>query len=64
MNRLRHGSTSHRFERGCEPVTAQYSLREDGRIRVLNTCHQDGPDGKVRAAEGRAKVVESCFLCS
>ncbi|WP_420996765.1 lipocalin family protein [Cupriavidus sp. 30B13] len=45
------------FERGCEAVTADYSLLADGRLRVLNTCHQDGPHGKVRAEEGRAKVV-------
>ena len=47
-----------RFERECEGVTAEYSLREDGRVRVLNTCHQDGLAGKVRAAEGRAKLVK------
>lgn len=48
----------HRFERGCEGVTAQYSKRPDGMIAVLNTCRDGAPDGKARAAEGRAKVVE------
>jgi apolipoprotein D and lipocalin family protein len=47
-----------RFERGCEGVTAEYSKRPDGMIAVLNTCRDDAPDGKARAAEGRAKVVE------
>jgi len=47
-----------RFERGCEGVTAEYSQRPDGMIGVLNTCREGAPDGKARAAEGRAKVVE------
>jgi apolipoprotein D and lipocalin family protein len=47
-----------RFERGCEGVTAEYSKRPDGMIAVLNTCRAGAPDGKARAAEGRAKVVE------
>lgn len=46
-----------RFERGCEGVTAEYSPRPDGMIRVLNTCRQGAPDGEARSAEGRAKVV-------
>lgn len=48
----------HSFERGCEGVTAEYSLRDDGLIRVLNTCREGAPDGEARTAEGRAKVVE------
>jgi apolipoprotein D and lipocalin family protein len=48
----------HRFEQGCEGVTAEYSKRPDGMIRVLNTCREDAPDGTARSAEGRAKVVE------
>lgn len=47
-----------RFERGCEGVTAEYSLRPDGMIRVLNTCREGATDGEARSAEGRAKVVE------
>ncbi|MET4682673.1 lipocalin family protein [Brevundimonas faecalis] len=45
------------FERGCEAVTAEYALREDGLVNVLNTCRQGGVDGPVKTAEGRAKVV-------
>ncbi|HRD46359.1 MAG TPA: lipocalin family protein [Caulobacter sp.] len=47
-----------RFERGCEGVTAEYSLRPDGMVRVLNTCREGAPEGEARSAEGRAKVVE------
>lgn len=45
------------FQKGCEGVTADYSLRDDGQIRVLNRCRK--PDGKVDDAEGRAKIVDT-----
>jgi apolipoprotein D and lipocalin family protein len=43
-----------RFERGCEDVTAEYGLREDGRISVVNTCVKEGV---AEAIEGQAWVV-------
>jgi len=43
------------FERGCEGVTAEYALRPDGDINVLNTCHKGEPSGPVSVAKGRAK---------
>jgi apolipoprotein D and lipocalin family protein len=43
-----------RFERGCEDVTADYGLREDGRISVVNTCVKEGV---AEAIEGQAWVV-------
>lgn len=46
-----------RFERDCEAVTADYSLLDDGLIRVVNACREGGVDGKKKVAEGRAKVV-------
>ncbi|MFN3521467.1 MAG: lipocalin family protein [Phenylobacterium sp.] len=48
----------HRFERNCEGVTAEYALRDDGLIKVTNTCRKGGPAGAVEVAEGKAKVVE------
>lgn len=45
------------FERGCEGVTAEYAMRPDGMVRVLNTCRKGTPDGPVKTAEGRARVV-------
>lgn len=45
------------FERGCEAVTADYRLREGGSIEVINTCRKGGPNGPVKVAKGRAKVV-------
>jgi apolipoprotein D and lipocalin family protein len=46
------------FQRDCEGVTATYGLRDDGLVSVVNTCRQDGLNGDVRSAEGKAKVVE------
>jgi apolipoprotein D and lipocalin family protein len=45
------------FEAGCEGVTADYSMRDDGLIRVVNTCREGSPNGKLRAAEAKAKIV-------
>ena len=44
------------FQKGCEGVTADYSLRTDGGIDVLNRCRK--PGGKLSEARGRAKVVD------
>ncbi len=44
------------FERGCAGVTAEYSLRAGGDIRVLNTCLKGGLDGPVERADGSARV--------
>lgn len=46
-----------RFETDCEGVTADYSLRDDGMVKVINTCRQGSVDGTIKAVEGRAKVV-------
>ena len=47
-----------RFEKGCDGVTAQYSKRPDGLIRVVNTCRQGGPTGPVKVSEGKAKIAD------
>jgi apolipoprotein D and lipocalin family protein len=47
-----------RFERKCDrDVTAEYSLRSDGRIRVVNACLTRS--GKIEQSHGTAKVVDS-----
>ena len=45
-----------RFERGCTAATADYSLRDDGNIDVVNRCLK--PGGKRSEARGIAKVVD------
>jgi len=49
----------HFFENGCVGVTADYSIREDGRIRVLNTCIENSLDGESRTIEGVARAADS-----
>ena len=44
------------FQKDCEGVTADYSLREDGKIKVVNTCRK--PDGRITDAVGKAKIVD------
>jgi apolipoprotein D and lipocalin family protein len=46
----------HSFERGMERVTAEYSLREDGGIRVINSGYST-KSGERRVAEGKAFFV-------
>ena len=42
----------HSFERGMENVTAEYLLRDDGKIDVVNSGWKDG---KYKVADGKAK---------
>lgn len=44
------------FEKGCQGVTADYALRSDDSIDVLNRCRKQG--GEIRQARGRAKIVD------
>ncbi|MEZ5449288.1 MAG: lipocalin family protein [Thiolinea sp.] len=48
----------HSFERGLEQVTAEYSLREDGELRVINRGFNTAKQ-KWEEAEGRAKFVDT-----
>lgn len=45
------------FQKDCEGVTADYALRGDGGIAVVNRCRKG--DGRVTDAKGRAKVVDT-----
>ncbi len=45
----------HPFEKGLEKVTAEYSLRDDGRIRIVNRGYDPKKD-KWKKAEGRAEL--------
>lgn len=48
----------HSFERGLEGVTATYSFREDGKIRVINQGYKNSLNGKLKIAEGKAKTTD------
>jgi lipocalin len=48
----------HKFERGLQGVTATYSMRDDGKIKVLNQGYENTLDGKLSIAEGKAKLTD------
>ncbi|MDB2650088.1 lipocalin family protein [Porticoccaceae bacterium] len=47
----------HSFERGLEAVSAEYSLRDDGGIRVINSGYNTDTQAN-QVAEGRAYFVD------
>ncbi|MFO7994197.1 MAG: lipocalin family protein [Marinobacter sp.] len=47
----------HSFEEGLSNVTAEYSVQDDGSIRVINRGYSE-EEGKWEEAEGRAVFVE------
>jgi apolipoprotein D and lipocalin family protein len=46
----------HRFERGLEQTSAEYSLRDDGSLRVVNRGYSPA-QGRWKEAEGTARFV-------
>ena len=48
----------HSFERGLDHVNAEYSLRDDGTVRVLNRGY-DPAKKEWQEAEGKAQFVDS-----
>ena len=47
-----------RFQKGCVGSTADYSLREDGEISVINSCRNE-QDGSLEQVTGRAWIVDT-----
>jgi len=45
------------FENGCAGVTAEYSMKPDGKVRVVNSCREGAVDGPLRVSEGTAELV-------
>lgn len=46
----------HSFEKNLVGVTASYSLRDNGKIKVVNEGYKKTLDGKPSRAEGKAKI--------
>jgi apolipoprotein D and lipocalin family protein len=44
-----------RFQQGCTDSRAEYRIRPDGRLDVVNSCLRDG---KIATARGKAWVVD------
>ena len=48
----------HSFEKGLVGVTANYSLRSDGKIKVVNKGYKGSFEGKASTAIGKAKIPD------
>jgi apolipoprotein D and lipocalin family protein len=48
----------HSFERGLTGVTATYSIRPDGKIKVLNEGYKNSLDGRHKKAVGKAYIPD------
>lgn len=48
----------HSFEKNLVGVTATYSLRDDGKIKVLNQGYKNTLNGELSVAEGKAKIPD------
>ena len=48
----------HKFERGLQGVTASYSLRDDGKIKVVNQGYKGSLNGEKSSAVGKAKLTD------
>lgn len=48
-----------RPQRGCTATTATYTMREDGRVDVLNRCRNGGLDGEERDASAIASIPDT-----
>lgn len=46
------------FQEGCVGTSATYTLREDGKINVLNQCRRGTLNGEISSAKGTAWVVD------
>lgn len=48
----------HRFERDLVGVTAEYTLTDNGRIKVVNSGYKGSFDGAFKSVEGKAKTAD------
>jgi apolipoprotein D and lipocalin family protein len=51
----------HSFERGLVGVTAEYSMRKDGKIKVVNSGFKETLSGERSEAIGKAKIPNRDF---
>jgi apolipoprotein D and lipocalin family protein len=48
-----------RFQKDCVGTFVNYTLREDGKINVLNQCYDKSFEGKLKQSKGVARVVDN-----
>jgi apolipoprotein D and lipocalin family protein len=46
------------FEKECYATKANYTLTEDGTVHILNTCHKQSPEGRLKKATAKAVVAD------
>jgi len=46
-------------EERCEAPTAEYSLLEEGKLEVVNTCFLGSPQGRELSFQGKARVADT-----
>jgi len=46
------------FQKNCAGTTANYTLRDDGKIKVLNRCRENTLDGKEKSITGKAWIAD------
>ena len=49
----------HSFEKGLVGVTANYTLKNNGKVEVLNQGYKDSLTGKLKRAKGFAKIPKA-----
>jgi apolipoprotein D and lipocalin family protein len=52
-------SIPQRFQKGCAASSAEYSLRDDGDISVVNSCRLE--DGSIKKVRGRAWATDDTY---
>jgi apolipoprotein D and lipocalin family protein len=51
-----------KFQEGCVATKATYTLRNDGKVDVLNECRLERFDGTLKRAKGTAKVADKTTM--
>lgn len=46
------------FEKNCTGTTAEYTLRNDGKVTVVNSCHLNTLNGQFKVAKGEAYIAD------
>ena len=46
------------FNTNCTATTAEYTLQNDGSVKVINECRIGSPTGRLNRIEGTARVVD------
>jgi len=48
----------HKFQKGCVGSRATYTLRDDGKLAVVNECYEESDKSKLSSVKGKAWIVD------